>query len=67
MFCLDVSNILDVSKVDLGVAHVCKTTHVCFKCFRHTLRMFHMDIFSKVDLGVAHVANGYTCMFQSQS
>jgi hypothetical protein len=42
---------LDVSKVDLGVAHVAVATHACFKyfsCFGLMLRMFYLDV-SKVD------------------
>ena len=43
---------LDVSNVDLGVAHVAMVIHACFKCFiyfRRMLQMFHLDV-SKVDL-----------------
>jgi len=47
---------LDVSKVDLGVAHVAMATHACFKRMFQVfhlfsyfmLQMFHLDV-SKVD------------------
>jgi hypothetical protein len=42
---------LNVSKVDLGVAHVAVATHACFKCFSCfglMLQMFYLDV-SKVD------------------
>jgi dolichyl-phosphate-mannose--protein O-mannosyl transferase len=43
---------LNVSNVDLGVAHVAMTIYACFKCFiyfRHMSQMLHLDV-SKVDL-----------------
>jgi hypothetical protein len=47
---------LDVSNVDLGVAHVAMAIHACFKrmfqvflYFRRMLQMFHLDV-SKVDM-----------------
>ena len=42
---------LDVSKVDLDVAHVEVATCACFKCFIYfglMLQMFHLDVL-KVD------------------
>jgi hypothetical protein len=47
---------LDVSKVDLGVAHIAVATYAYFIIsfvFRFTLQMFHLDV-SKVDR-VLHV------------
>ena len=49
---------LDVSKVDLGVAHVAMAIHACFKCFiylRRILQTFNLDVF-KSRYGVAHAA-----------
>ena len=40
---------LDVSKVDLSVAHVVVVIHACFISFRHMLQMFYLDVL-KVDL-----------------
>ena len=42
---------LNVSKVNLGVAHVAMAIHACFKCFiyfRRMFQIFHLDV-SKVD------------------
>jgi hypothetical protein len=42
---------LDVSKIDLGVAHVAMAPHACFKyfiCLGLMLQMFHLDV-SKVN------------------
>jgi hypothetical protein len=49
---------LDVSKVDLGVAHVAVAICACFKClicFRRMLQVFYLDD-PKVDLEKAHAA-----------
>ena len=54
---------LDVSKVNLGVAHVAMAIHACFKCFicfRCMLQMFYLDVV-KVDLVLHMLWAIHTC------
>ena len=50
--------LLDVSKVDLGVAHVAMAIHACFTCFTcfHTYVVNVLSGYFKSSSGVAHVA-----------
>jgi hypothetical protein len=50
---------LDVSKVNLGVAHVAMAIHACFKHMFHLFRMYVANVSSrccKSKFSVAHVA-----------
>jgi hypothetical protein len=55
---------LNVTKVDLNVAYVCKgdtrTLKYMFQmfiCFRRMLQVFHMDV-AKIDLDATYVSDG---------
>jgi len=57
---------LNVSNIDLGVAHIAIVIHACFKCFNYfrlMLQMLHLDVF-KVDLMLHMLVWLYTHVFK---
>jgi hypothetical protein len=50
-------------RVSSSVAYVAMAIHVCFKCFRLMLQLFHLNI-AKVDLDIAYVVMAIHACFK---